>query len=71
MSMKKQSRGRQETLWISHDAIASSPGHPFYEQLERVLRDEGFDSFVESKCSPYYAKTQGRPSIPPGASVIG
>lgn len=66
MSMKKQTRGRQETLWISHDAVASSPGHPFYEQLERVLRDEGFDSFVESKCSPYYAKTQGRPSIPPG-----
>ena len=66
MSMKKQSRGRQERLWISHDAIASSPGHPFYEQLERVLRDEGFDSFAESKCSPYYAKRQGRPSIPPG-----
>jgi transposase len=66
MSMKKQSRGRQETLWISHDAIASSPGHPFYEHLARVLRDEGFDALVESKCSPYYAKRQGRPSIPPG-----
>ena len=64
--MKKQSRGRQETLWIPHDAIASSPGHPFYEHLERVLREEGFDGFVESKCSSYYAKTQGRPSIPPG-----
>jgi transposase len=64
--MKKQSRGRQETLWISHDAIASSPGHPFYEHLARVLRDEGFDALVESKCSPYYAKAKGRPSIPPG-----
>ena len=38
----------------------------FYEELERVLREEEFDSFVESKCSPYYAKKQGRPSIPPG-----
>ena len=46
--------------------VASSPGHPFYEELERVLREEEFDSFVESKCSPYYAKKQGRPSIPPG-----
>ena len=36
------------------------------EELERVLREEEFDSFVESKCSPYYAKKQGRPSIPPG-----
>ena len=32
----------------------------FYEELERVLREEEFDSFVESKCSPYYAKKQGR-----------
>ena len=66
MSMKKQARGHQETLWIPHDAVASSPGHPFYERLERVLREEKFDVFVESKCSSYYAKTQGRPSIPPG-----
>ena len=66
MSMKKKKKSRQETLWIPHDAVASSPGHPFYEELERVLREEEFDSFVESKCSPYYAKKQGRPSIPPG-----
>ena len=38
----------------------------FMRKLERVLREEEFDSFVESKCSPYYAKKQGRPSIPPG-----
>ena len=66
MSMKKKKKSRQETLWIPHEAVASSPGHPFYEELERVLREEEFDSFVESKCSPYYAKKQGRPSIPPG-----
>ena len=28
----------------------------FMRKLERVLREEEFDSFVESKCSPYYAK---------------
>ena len=66
MSMKKRSRGRQETLWIAHDSIAESPGHPFYEKLESVLREAGFDAFVESECAPYYAKKQGRPSIPPG-----
>ncbi len=66
MSMKKKTRDRQERLWISHDAVASSPGHPFYERLERVLDEEGFDAFVESKCSRYYAKTMGRRSIPPG-----
>ena len=66
MSMKKQGRGRQEMLWVPHDAVASSPGHPFYEHLERVLCEEGFDAFVESQCASYYAKAQGRPSIPPG-----
>ena len=66
MSMKRKGRHRQERLWISHDAVASSPGHPFYERLEQVLDEEGFDAFVESKCSRYYAKTMGRPSIPPG-----
>ena len=40
MSMKKKKKSRQETLWIPHDAVASSPGHPFYEELERVLREE-------------------------------
>ena len=38
----------------------------FMRNSQRVLREEEFDSFVESKCSPYYAKKQGRPSIPPG-----
>jgi len=66
MSMRKRSRRRQETLWIAHDAIPESPGHPFYEKLEALLRDESFDAFVESECAPYYAKKQGRPSIPPG-----
>ena len=63
MSMKKKKKSRQNFMDY---AVASSPGHPFYEELERVLREEEFDSFVESKCSPYYAKKQGRPSIPPG-----
>lgn len=66
MSMKKRSRSRQDALWIARDAVAESPGHPFYEKLEAVLREEGFDAFVESECAPYYAEKQGRPSIPPG-----
>jgi transposase len=66
MSMKSRSQGCQESFWIAHNAIAESPGHPFYEELERVLREEDFDIFIEGECAPYYAKRQGRPSIPPG-----
>ncbi|MCP4502802.1 MAG: transposase, partial [Deltaproteobacteria bacterium] len=66
MSMKRKKQTRQEPLWVSHDAVAASPGHPFYEALERVLREDGFDAFVESLCSPHYANKKGRPSIVPG-----
>jgi len=66
MSMKLRSQDHQGTLWIAHNAIAKSPGHPFYVKLERVLREAGFDAFVEGECAPYYAERQGRPSIPPG-----
>jgi transposase len=66
MSMKSRSHGGQETLWIAHHAIAESPGHPFYEQLNRVFREEDFDAYVEGECASYYAKKNGRPSIPPG-----
>ena len=66
MSMKRQPESRQASLWIAHDEIAATPGHPFYEKLERILRDEGFDAFVEDLCAPFYSKEGGRPSIPPG-----
>ena len=66
MSMKSRSQGRQEGLWIASSAVPTSPGHPFYEKLEKVLGAEGFDSFVESECADHYAEEKGRPSIPPG-----
>jgi transposase len=66
MSMKSRSQGHQEGLWIASSAVATSPSHPFYEKLEKLLAAEGFDSFVESECATCYAEEKGRPSIPPG-----
>lgn len=66
MSMGRRSKGRQDSLWISSAALVSSPGHPFYEKLEGVLKSEGFDGYVEKLCARHYSKKQGRPSIPPG-----
>ena len=43
-----------------------SPGHVFYDRLQQLLLEAGFDGFVESACKAYYAKTMGAPSIPPG-----
>ena len=46
--------------------MATSPGHPFYDKLNRVLAEGGFDSWVESQCAAHYVEGKGRPSIPPG-----
>ena len=43
-----------------------SPGHAFYDRLQDLLREGGFDDFVEGVCKPYYAARMGAPSLPPG-----
>ena len=46
--------------------LPKSAGHPFYERLNRVLDDAGFDAFVEGQCASFYADGIGRPSLAPG-----
>jgi transposase len=58
--------GSDREMWIATNRLARSPGHPFYERLNRVLDEAGFDRFVEERCKPFYAAGHGRPSIPPG-----
>jgi hypothetical protein len=31
-----------------------------------LLRAHEFDDFVEAECASFYAKTMGRPGLPPG-----
>ncbi len=57
---------RQKSMWVSNQELPRSAGHPFYTALEGQLCEAGFDAFVEDLCAPFYAKKQGRPSIPPG-----
>src|SRR3954466_12182411 len=46
--------------------LAPTPAHPFYQRLNSVLAEAGFDAFVEDLCRPHYAEHIGRPGIPPG-----
>ena len=39
--------------------------HPFYDRVNEILRDEGFDAFVEDRCLKFYADKLGRPSLAP------
>ena len=56
----------QEALLIGWHEMPSAPGHVFYDRLNAVLDEAGFDREVEALCAPHYASGAGRPSIPPG-----
>jgi len=55
----------QDELFVTHAGLRKGGGHPFYEALEKVLKAQRFDKFVEELCEPFYAE-QGRPSVAPG-----
>lgn len=59
-------RRRQTAMWIATSDLPSTAAHPFYERLNRILDEAGFDPFVETQCARFYADTQGRPSLAPG-----
>ena len=65
MSMGRR-RDRQRGIWLETAGLARGPGHPFYDALNRLLREHDFDAFVEERCSRFYARVMGRPSLAPG-----
>ena len=65
MAMGRKSGGEQEELFYASEA-AQSPGHPFYERLNGVLADGGFDAHCEGQCAKFYHGKLGRPGLAPG-----
>jgi transposase len=67
MAMGKRKR-RQESLFITAENLPRSDGHPFYQKLNGLLAEAGFDRWIEARCRPFYEQdeTRGKPSIPPG-----
>ena len=66
MALGRRKRERQDELWVPAANVPAGPGHPFYERLNRLLDEAGFDEYVEELCRPHYAEQRGRPGIPPG-----
>jgi transposase len=56
---------KQTGMWVAATELPRSPGHSFYEKLNRLLDEADFDRQVEEFCRAYY-DDEGRPSIPPG-----
>jgi transposase len=57
---------RQEAMFLATSELPRSPGHPFYQRLNRVLDEAGFDQFAEKHCARFYAGEIGRPGLQPG-----
>ena len=57
--------GSQQSMWLATGDLPRSAGHPFYERLNHILGEAGFDAFVEDLCAKFYA-VMGRPSLAPG-----
>ena len=65
MSMGK-AKPRQNEVFVATTDL-KSPGHPFYDRLNKALDAHEFDAKVEILCAKLYAENgAGRPSIPPG-----
>ena len=65
MAMGRRQREEQGALWIAASELPQSGGHPFYQQVNKILEAEGFDRFVEKQCRAFYAEQVGRPSLAP------
>jgi transposase len=66
MAMGRRKDQLQADLFISHEQLPKSQGHPFYVRLNQILSEEGFDAFAEEQCALFYAEVMGRPGMPPG-----
>ena len=63
---KKPSARQASPMWVNTEDLPTSSGHPFFERLNRILAESGFDAFVEGLCAAFYAGRLGRPSLRPG-----
>ena len=63
---KRPAAGQGFPLWVTTADLPTNAGHPFFERLNRVLEEAGFDAFVAGLCAVFYAARMGRPSLLPG-----
>jgi len=66
MAIGRGATESQPSLFVAAQDLPRSAGHPFYERLNQLLGQAGFDRHVEGLCQEYYAPKMGRPGTPPG-----
>jgi len=38
-------------MWVTATNLPTAASHPFYRRLNQLLREHGFDAFVEAQCA--------------------
>ena len=65
MRLGRRCKERQASLWLAADQLGNGPRNAFYEKLNELLAEIGFDEKLEAACEPYYARS-GRKGLAPG-----
>jgi len=55
----------EEDLFITHQQLRGQ-SHPYYQAVNKLLAEDGFDKYAEETCAKFSAKRMGRPSLAPG-----
>ena len=66
MGMRRREQRQQQTIWLATEQLPRTAGHVFYDRVNKVLAQHGFDEFAETACRSFYAETMGRPGLAPG-----
>src|SRR5688572_13147821 len=66
MAMGRRKRHEQQTMWLATEQLPRTAGHVFYDRVNKILAEHGFDDFAEKACQRFYAQTMGRPGVAPG-----
>ena len=65
MGVGRRPRERQGEFWVAAEDLGGGPRNAFYDRLNELLDEIGFDQALEEAVEPYYQAT-GRKGLAPG-----
>ena len=65
MGVGRRRSEAQSEFWVAAEQLGRGPRNAFYDKLNEVLAESGFDRELEKAVEPYYCRT-GRKGLAPG-----
>ena len=57
MGVGRRREEKQSEFWVAAEQLGRGPRNAFYDKLNEVLAEAGFDGELERAVEPYYATT--------------